>query len=213
MNVTVNSNQAFGEYRDILVCICGFSGAQIRKFVCVDCPSESEMSLIASDNIARLWQINNHFVEKTDCECEALRIVSIQQLVAMVDLVWEVLHYISQNFSDDAVRVVGLLKTYTCDTAFRISDICDSVVSTIFAAWTSTYVTSLLFLYCILFIYCIKCYVFQEKRRSDGHFEAIFFFSKFLKQILNIVYIPNPFTVQDAVHMISLFISTLYCTF
>lgn len=106
MNVEMNPHQTFtfGYYRGISVCIRRFSGAKYSN-----CVFQVRQKWVSS------WQISNYFVVKNDCEI--LWLVPIQRLLGMVDLVREIVYYVSEHFLDGAVRIVCLLRNCTCATA------------------------------------------------------------------------------------------------
>ena len=89
-----------------------------------NCPVDAVRSLVTPQNFPQKWCTINHSVKKTNCECEPLRTVSLKQLLGMVDLVWEAAHYISEHFSDVAVRIAYMSRNCTCATS-PISDVCD----------------------------------------------------------------------------------------
>ena len=76
--------------------------------LCVDRPTEVEMSLVAQKNVTRKWQIISYSVEKTNFNCKLLWFVQIKQLLGIVDFVWQVEYHVLEHFPDSVVKIACL---------------------------------------------------------------------------------------------------------
>ena len=65
------------------------------------------MNLITPQNIPRNYKSSNILLRK-HCECESFWFVPINQILGIVDLAWEVVHYVSEHFSEGVVRIACL---------------------------------------------------------------------------------------------------------
>ena len=108
MNIAVNPQQTitFGECREISMYIRGFFLANIGQF----CVLEPRCSTECSTEMT--------YHQLTKSECEPLWFV-IQPL-GTTDLVWEVDHHVSEQFSDGAVRIACLSRNCTCTTSPKL---------------------------------------------------------------------------------------------